>query len=330
MHFDNIICLGCSFTQMKMFYWNDERNCFDSEKYADPDWTERLQEYFGVNVINAGNSGHCNYQMELQYLKAKAKLNPNDKNLVIGGLTHTGRLWTRGYAGMSTFRGDPGEDAFGTTQWKKLVADDGLIWQMLIDIGSITNVVNNNNDTLMLFSNHCEVQPQRLLRDTLSYLNKHAESIDWGQPGTNLQNGLRLCFETLNDNFCRHLPKEYSGLRQYQIEKAGITFDNEAEQLQKIADIINTKTTNDFNEQLIEHIIQCRGFDFGWNFNHIIDYFEDYNESPYLKVTTQRDAHPNHIGSDMIAEILIYNICKKFDLEPPKEYKFAKYFTKNT
>ena len=69
----------------------------------------------------------------------------------------------------------PGEDAFGTTQWKKLVADDGLIWQMLIDIGSITNVVNNNNDTLMLFSNHCEVQPQRLLRDTLSYLNKHAE-----------------------------------------------------------------------------------------------------------------------------------------------------------
>ena len=69
-------------------------------------------------------------------------------------------------------------------------------------------------------------------------------------------------------------PKEYSGLRQYQIDKAGITFDNEAEQLQKIADIINTKTTNDSNEQLIEHTKQCRGFDFGWNFHYIIDYFE--------------------------------------------------------
>ena len=96
----------------------------------------------------------------------------------------------------------------------------------------------------MLFPNHCEVQPKDL-RDTLIHLNKHAESIDWGQSGTNLQNGLRLCFETLNDNLAGIYPKEYSGLRQYQIDKAGITFDNETEQLQKIADIINTQTTND-------------------------------------------------------------------------------------
>ena len=94
------------------------------------------------------------------------------KILVIGGLTHTGRLWTRGYAGMS-HSGRP-RRCPGTTQWKKLVADDGLIWQMLIDIDQSTNVVNNNNDTLMLFSIIVKYSPKT--EDTLIHLNKHAES----------------------------------------------------------------------------------------------------------------------------------------------------------
>ena len=120
MHFDNIIRLGCSFTQMKMFIGMMRQIVLIVKNMQIPDWTERLQEYFGVNVINAGNSGHSNYQMELQYLKAKAKLNPNDKNLVIGGLTHTGRLWTRGYAGMSHSGETLGEDVLGTINGRNL------------------------------------------------------------------------------------------------------------------------------------------------------------------------------------------------------------------
>lgn len=329
--YDNIICLGCSFTQMKAFFWNDEKNKFDFEKYADPDWTERLGEYFDINVINAGNSGHSNAQMELQYLKTKAKLNPNDKNLVIGGLTHTGRIFTRGYAGLTVFRGDEGEDAFGTNQWKKFVADDGLVWQMLVDIGCLAKTVQDYDDDLLLFSNHCEVQSQTVLQHTLRYLQKYSPHIHWGQSTTNLQNNLRLCFDILNDNFCRELPDEYKSIRQYQIDLNNISkFDDEEYYLKKIAKIINNNSTNGFDEDYLEHIKISRGFDFGWNFNHIINYCEDNPNTPYLKVTTQRDAHPNNIGSDIVAEILIYNICNKFGLKTPKEYKFSQFFAKKT
>ena len=80
MHFDNIIRLGCSFTQMKMSIGMMRQIVLIVKNMQIPDWTERLQEYFGVNVINAGNPDTATNKMELQYLKAQAKLNPNDKN----------------------------------------------------------------------------------------------------------------------------------------------------------------------------------------------------------------------------------------------------------
>jgi|MDTC01.2.fsa_nt_gb hypothetical protein len=311
MNFKHIIFLGCSFTQMKTFYYDHEKEQYYDQWFANPDWTKKVAEATHLRHKNVGESGKSNGGMLLQYLKAKAQLPPKDPCLVIGGLTVTTRQTFRGYAGVNTFRGNDDEDAIGSKQWQNMVLDDGFVWQTIVDLGQLSEQVRDMGDELFVFGNHCELTEPQFIESLHTFITKHHRNINWGQPDINLRQLAREGLEVFANRMLNKIPPGFEPVK----EKMDYYFPTTDEHKKKLEECLQIITRYSRIEQYHrEEWLRNRIGDPGLNFNAFSSYFEQPDNREFIKVTTS-DGHPNQIGSDLLAEYLHYNLTQHKLLE---------------
>lgn len=317
MQFKHIIFLGCSFTQMKTFYYDDEKERYFDQWFANPDWTKKVAEKTRLKHINVGESGKSNGGMLLQYLKAKASLPPEDPCIVIGGLTVTTRQTFRGYAGVNTFRGNEDEDAIGTKQWQNMVLEDGFVWQNIVDLGQLNEQVRELGDELFVFGNHMEVTEPEFINSLHTYLTKNFRNINWGQPDINLRQIAREGLEVVATRMLNKIPPGFEPVKEKMNYHHPFTLEHKKKLNESLQIITRYSRLEQF---IIEEWISNRIGDVGLNFDSFTSYFEQPAQSYYMKVTTP-DGHPNQIGSDLLAEYVHYNLVhhellKNAEFEP--------------
>lgn len=306
MEYKHIIFLGCSFTQMKTFYYDHEKERYYDQWFADPDWTKKVAEYTGLRHKNVGESGKSNGGLLLQYLKAKAKLPPKDPCIVIGGLTVTTRMTFRGFAGVNTFRGNDDEDIIGMKQWQNMVLEDGFVWQNIVDLGQLSEQVRELGDQLFVFGNHCELTQPQFIDSLHSYITRHHRNINWGQPDINLRQLAREGLEVFANRMLNKIPPEFEPIKTKMDSYYPTTEEHNAKLLESLETVNRYSRIEQYARQ---NWIENKLGDPGLNFNAFTSYFEQPDDRHYLKITTD-DGHPNQIGSNLLAEYVYYNLTQ--------------------
>jgi len=306
MEYKHIIFLGCSFTQMKTFIHDPVKGCYIDRWFAEPDWTKLVAEWTGLRHKNVGESGKGNGSMLMQYLKAKASLPPKDKCIVVGGMTVTTRMTFRGYAGINTFRGDPGEDNIGTKQWENMIVDDGFVWQNVVDLGQLSEQVRELGDQLFVFENHCEMTQPTFIDSLHTFITKYHTKINWGQPDINILQLAREGLEVISDRMLNKIPPGFEPIKDYMNSWHRVT-DEQQDKLKESLEIIATYSR--VEQWHMEKWIRNNIGDPGLNFNALQSYFEENENSPRLKIS-HKDGHPNQTGSNLLAEYVYYNLTQ--------------------
>lgn len=307
MNFKHIIFLGCSFTQMKTFYYDHEKERYKDVWFAEPDWTKLVAEWTGLRHKNVGESGKSNASLLRQYLTAKATLPPKDPCIVIAGLTVTTRMTYRGYAGITTFRGDShNEDAIGNKQWENTVIDDGFVWQNLIELGDLSETCTELGDQFFAFGNHCELTAPTFTESLNNYLDKNVHNIEWGQPDINLRQTARSGLEVFADRMLNKIPPEFQPIKDKMDANYPMTPELK-HKLKRTCNIISRYSK--IEDWHLQNMLENGIGDPGLNFNSFTSYFEQPDSNQYLKITTD-DGHPNQTGSNLLAEYVYYNLTQ--------------------